>query len=71
MTAALTFLPRKSDAESFSLLRCLVAISETVTILSLSASVSRIEKAMFELCSIGCADAWHGDGSMDLKLGLG
>lgn len=71
MTAASTCLPRKSDAEFFNRFRCLVATSETDTMLSFSSSVSCIEKAMFESCSIGWADAWHGDGSIDLKLKFG
>lgn len=43
-------------------------ISPTVTILGVSLSVSRTEKAIVEPCSCGCAEAWHGDGSIDLKL---
>ena len=65
ITAALTSLPRKSEAEVFSLLICRVEISETVTVFSSSDWVSRIEKAIVESCSRGWADWWQGVGSID------
>lgn len=68
MTAESTFLPRKSDAESFSFLRWRVVISETETMDGSSASLSCIEKAMVPLCSMGWAELWQGEGSIDLNL---
>lgn len=68
MTAALTVLPRKSEAEFFRRRRCLVVISETVTVFSVASVVSFILKATAESCWIGCADWWQGVGSIDLKL---
>ncbi len=68
MTAALIFLPRKSDADEARRRRWRVVISETVTRFCESDSVSCIEKATMLLCSEGCAEAWHGVGSIDLKL---
>ena len=68
MTAALTVLPRKSEAEFFRRRICLVVISETVTVFSVSSAVSFILKATLESCWIGCADWWQGVGSIDLKL---
>lgn len=68
MTAALMLLPRKSDAEETRRRRWRVVISETVTRLGESDSVSCIEKATVPLCSEGCAEAWLGVGSIDLKL---
>ena len=57
MTAALIFLPRKSDAEEANRRRWRVVISETVTEFDDSDWVSCIEKATVPLCSRGCADA--------------
>jgi hypothetical protein len=45
-----------------------VVISPTVAVLGDSLSLSRMEKAIVEACSCGCAEAWQGVGSMDLKL---
>ena len=56
MTAALTVLPRKSEAEFFRRRICLVVISETVTVFSASSAVSFILKATVESFWIGCAD---------------
>ena len=68
MTAALIFLPRKSEAEAARRRRWRAVISDTVTVLGDSDSVSCIEKATEPLCSRGWAEAWHGVGSIDLKL---
>lgn len=50
-------------------LRWRVVISPTVTVFSFSASLSRMLKATPSPCCVGCADWWHGEGSIDLKLG--
>jgi hypothetical protein len=45
-----------------------VVISDTVTVFSFSSSESRMLKAMVDSCCTGCADAWDGEGSIDLNL---
>jgi hypothetical protein len=44
-------------------------ISPTVMVFSCSSSVSRTLKATPLPLSVGCADWWAGEGSIDLKLG--
>ena len=71
MTAALTFLPKKSEAEEASRLMWRLAISETVTVVASSDSVSCIENATVLSCFMGCAEAWQGVGSIESKLKSG
>jgi hypothetical protein len=44
-------------------------ISSMVMVFSFSSSVSRTLKATPLPLSVGCADWWAGEGSIDLKLG--
>ena len=67
MTAALTFFPRKSDADAASLWIYLVAMSDIETVLELAESVSWIEKATVDSFFCGWADAWQGVGAMAEK----
>lgn len=49
-------------------LRWRVVMSTTDIVFSLSSAVSRMEKATLSPCCEGCADWWHGEGSIDLNL---
>jgi hypothetical protein len=68
MTAAFTFLPRKSEAEEARRRIWRVVISEMGVVEGSEDGVSWMEKAMVEECLVGCADEWLGVGSMASKL---
>lgn len=56
MTADVTALPEKSEADCLNLRRCLLVISETDTVFGVSLSVSSIEKATVDPLFCGCAE---------------
>ena len=68
MTAALTFLPRKSVAEEASRRIWRVVISEMEVVEASEEGVSWMEKAIVESCFMGWAEAWLGVGSIESKL---
>lgn len=68
MTAAFTFLPRKSEAEEARRRIWRVVISEMGVVESSEDVLSWREKATVDECLVGCAEAWLGVGSMASKL---
>lgn len=68
MTAALIFLPRKSEAEEARRRIWRVVSSEMEVVEGSEEGVSWMENAMVEECLMGCAEAWLGVGSIASKL---